>query len=165
MIISAVFAIAVTGCGDTSASESAGAGDSSGAASARQADEQAEPYVGTWKAEKLTLVTKTTKGDKETDLDIPVSVELDGDMTGKVTIGDSSQDVEWEVRTWESLKIERAVITLHEPFEIKGIICDPDNLLLEFSDSDASAQLFNHWTSKAQSGVKLGVETMVEKLA
>ena len=38
-----------------------------------------------------------------------------------------------------------------------------ENLLLEFSNEESIAHLFCHWTSSAQSGVKLGVDTMVEK--
>ena len=163
LVFAVLFALAVSGCGGTTADSSTSA--STGVASSQQADEQAQPYVGTWKANGLTLVVKTNAEDKETAIDTPVAVELDGDMRGKVTIGDSSQDVEWEVRTWENLKIERAVITLHEPFEVKGFVCDTENLMLEFSDEESIAHLFYHWTSSAQSGVKLGVDTMVEKVS
>ncbi|MDO4533175.1 MAG: hypothetical protein Q4C36_05585 [Coriobacteriia bacterium] len=161
LVFAVAFAIAVAGCGNTTADSSASV--PAGSASTQQVDEQAQPYVGMWKADGLTLMLKTNAADKEMDFDVPVAVELGSDMTGTVTIGDSSQGIEWEVRTWENLKLERAVITLHESFKLEGIVCDTENLLLEFTDAENSAHLFNHWTSRAQSGVKLGVDTMVEK--
>ena len=138
---------------------------SSSAAAIRQADDQAMAYVGTWKTDKLTLQSKTNDSDKETDLDVPVALELNDNMTGTLTVGENTQNVEWEVRYWESLKIERAVISLHEPFELSGIVCDTENLMLEFANTENSARLFNHWTSSAQSGVKLGVDMTVEKVS
>ena len=177
LVIMVVCAVALAGCGGSGGSASAGASGSaaassaasasaaasSSAASAQQADEQAQPYVGTWKADSLTLEAKTNSSDKETNLDIPVSLELANDMTGTLTVGDSTQAIEWEIRYWESLKVERAVITLHEPFTLGDIVCDAENLMLEFGDSKTNAHLFYHWTSSVQSGVKLGVDTTVEK--
>ena len=54
------------------------------------------------------LQSKTNASDKETDLDVPVALELNDNMTGTLTVGENTQNVEWEVRYWESLKIERA---------------------------------------------------------
>ena len=147
------------------ADANASASASSSAAAIRQADDQAMAYVGTWKTDKLTLQSKTNDSDKETDLDVPVALELNDNMTGTLTVGENTQNVEWEVRYWESLKIERAVISLHEPFELSGIVCDTENLMLEFANTENSARLFNHWTSSAQSGVKLGVDMTVEKVS
>ena len=162
-------AIALAGCGSSGASAnsaaSASSAASSSAASAQQADEQAQPYVGTWKTDKLTLQVKTNSGDKETELDVPVSLELDDDMMGALTVGNSTQDVEWEVRYWDALKIERTVIWLHEPFELGSIVCDTENMMLEFGDSETSARFFYHWTSSVQSGAKLGVDMTVEKVS
>lgn len=187
LVLAVVCAIALAGCGSTSsstgtgssasssatssastaasASANASASASSSAAAIRQADDQAMAYVGTWKTDKLTLQSKTNDSDKETDLDVPVALELNDNMTGTLTVGENTQNVEWEVRYWESLKIERAVISLHEPFELSGIVCDTENLMLEFADTENSARLFNHWTSSAQSGVKLGVDMTVEKVS
>lgn len=161
-------AIALAGCGGSGTSAnsatSSSSAASSSAASAQQADEQAQPYVGTWEADKLTLQVKTNSGDKETELDVPVLLELDDDMTGTLTAGDSTQDIEWEVRYWESLKIERAVVWLHEPFELGNIVCDTENMMLEFGDSETSARLFYHWTSQSAGG-KIGIDMTVEKVS
>ena len=183
LVFAAVCAIALAGCGNAgtsssasasavsgantaaSASANASASASSSAAAIQQADDQAMAYVGTWKTDKLTLQSKTNDSDKETDLDVPVALELNDNMTGTLTVGENTQNVEWEVRYWESLKIERAVISLHEPFELSGIVCDTENLMLEFANTENSARLFNHWTSSAQSGVKLGVDMTVEKVS
>ena len=172
-----ICAIALAGCGSAgtsassstassasaSASASTSTGASSNSASVQQADEQAMPYVGTWKTDKLTLEAKTNSSDKETDLDVPVTLQLNDDMTGTLAVGESTQNIEWEVRYWENLKIERAVITLHESFQLKNLKCDPENMMLEFADSENSARLFYQWTSSEQPGVKLGVDMTVEK--
>jgi len=183
LVFAAVCAIALAGCGNAGTSSSASASAVSGAntaasasanesasasssaAATQQADEQAMAYVGTWKTDKLTIQSKTNASDKEIGLDVPVTLELNDSMKGTLTVGESTQDIEWEVRYWESLKIERAVISLHEPFELSGIICDTENLMLEFADTENSARLFNHWTSSAQSGMKLGVDMTVEKVS
>ena len=160
-------AIALAGCGSSGASANSATSSSStassSAASAQQADEQAQQYVGTWKADKLTLQAKTNASDKETELDVPITVELNDDMTGTFTVGESTQGIEWEVRYWDNLKIERAVFTLHETFEVKNLECDPENFMLELADSGNTARLFYHWTSSTEPGVKLGIDTMVEK--
>lgn len=122
------------------------------------------PYVGTWKTDKLTLEAKTNASDNETDLDVPVVLELNDDMTGTLTVGESTQDIEWEVRYWDGLKIERAVLTLHETFQLKNLECDPENMMLEFGDTEGTARLFYHWPSQS-AGVKLGVDMTVEKVS
>ncbi len=164
-------AIALAGCGSSSessnsaasSSAAASASASNSAAAAQQTDEQAQPYVGTWKADKLTLQAKTNASDKETELDVPITVELNDDMAGTFTVGESTQDIEWEVRYWDSLKIERAVFTLHETFDVKNLECDPENFMLELADSGNTARLFYNWTSSTEPGVKLSIDTMVEK--
>lgn len=177
LAMAAACAIALVGCAganpsasasatasaSTSASASTAANESSSAASARQADEQAQPYVGTWKADKITLGSKTNASDKEKELDIPIVVELKDDMTGTIAVGDNKQDFEWEVRVWDALKVERAVVTLHETFNLGNLVCDPEHLMLEFTDSKDSMHFFANWTSSAQPGVKISVDTTVNK--
>ena len=179
LVFAAVCAIALAGCGNAGTSSSAAssasstasasanesASASSNAAATQQADEQAMAYVGTWKTDKLTLEAKTNASDKETDLDVPVALELNEDRTGTLTVGENTQKFEWEVRYWENLKLERAVITLHETFQLKNLKCDPGNMMLEFADSENSTRLFYNWTSSEQSGVKLGIDMMVERVA
>ena len=172
-IVALVCVIALAGCGSTNASSGGTAGtgeDVSESAntpgigeSDRQADERAQPYVGTWKADVLTLVLKGGGDSTDVEVDVPVVVVLDGDMTGKLTIGKNKQDVEWEVTTWENLNLERAVITLHEPFELNGLECDPDCVMLELTDSEGSSHLFYEWTSTMESDVDLGIDTMLER--
>lgn len=156
-------ATSATASASTSASASAAASEPSSAASARQANEQAQPYVGTWKADKITLGSKTNASDKEKELDIPIVVELKDDMTGTIAVGDSKQDFEWEVREWDALKVERAVVTMHETFELGNLVCDPEHLMLEFADSKDSMHFFANWTSSAQPGVKMSIDTTVKK--
>lgn len=169
LAIATVCAIALAGCGSSgatsgaSSSAGAAASASSSAASAQQADEQAMQYVGTWKADKLTLRAKSNSSDKETDLDVPVALELNDDMTGTLAVGESTQNVEWEVRHWDNLKVERAVITLHEPFELGNIVCDTESMMLELGDSGSSARFFYDWNSDKQTGVRLSVDMTVEK--
>lgn len=181
LAIAAACAISLVGCGganpsasasastsasasaSATASASAAASEPSSAASARQADEQAQPYVGTWKADKITLGSKTNASDKEKELDIPIVVELKDDMTGTIAVGDSKQDFEWEVREWDALKVERGVVTLHETFELGNLVCDPEHLMLEFADSKDSMHFFANWTSSAQPGVKMSIDTTVKK--
>ena len=166
-------AIALTGCGNSGASSNAGTSSSansnaaanSSAASAQQADEQAQQYVGTWKAYKVTLQVKTNASDNTTDVDVPIVIELYDDMTGKVTFGESTQDVEWEVRYWDALKVERAVIWLHETFPLGKIECDAEDLMLELQDSGNRAHYFANWNSAAQPGAKISVDTMVERVS
>ena len=183
LVFAVVCAIALAGCGSAgtsssasstasasasaavSASANASTDASNSAAATQQADEQAMAYVGTWKTDKLTLEAKTNASDEETDLDVPVALELNDDMTGTLTVGESTQNFEWEVRYWENLKIERAVITLHETFQLKNLKCDPGNMMLELADSENSARLFYNWTSSEQSGVKLGIDMMVERVS
>ena len=121
------------------------------------------PYVGTWRTDRLTLRVKSNSSDKETDVDVTVVLELNDDMTGTLTVGESTQDIEWEVRYWNNLKIERAVVTLHEPFKLGGIVCDSESMMLEFGDSESSARFFFDWKSSAQSGARLSVNMTVEK--
>ena len=121
------------------------------------------PYVGTWKAYKLTLRAKSNSSDKETDLDVPTTLILNDDMTGTLAIGESTQDVEWEIRYWEGLKIERAVIWLHEPFKLGNIMCDTESMMLEFGDTESTARFFYDWKSAEQPGVKLSIDMKVEK--
>ena len=167
LTMAVVCAIALVGCGnsDASAGASSGTSESGSAVSEQQADEQAQPYVGTWKADKITLQLKSNSGSKDVDVDVPVVVELNDDMTGKFAVGTNVQEFEWEVREWDALKEERAVPTLHETFELKGLVCDPDHLMLEFTDSEDSLHLFYHWTSSTEHGVKLGIDTTVEKVS
>ena len=162
-------AIALAGCGSTSASsganESESANDTASAAPTQQADERALPYVGTWKGNEITLGAQTNASSKETDLDVPVSIELDSDMTGTLTVGTSEQEFEWEVREWDNLELERVVVTLHETFEIENLVCDPEHLMLEFEDSQDCLHLFADWKSTAEPGVRIKIDTMVEKAA
>ena len=160
-------AIALAGCGSSDASANSAASSSSEASSstafAQQADEQAQPYVGTWKADKVALQVKTKASDNEADVVVPVVVELYGDMTGRVAFGDSAQDIEWEVRYWDALKVERAVITLHETFPLGKIECDAEDLMFELEDSGTSAHCFANWNSAVQSGAKISIDMTVEK--
>lgn len=162
-------AIALAGCGSSGTSANSAASSSSAAnssaASAQQADEQALPYVGTWKADKVALRVKTNASDNEADVDVPVVVELHDDMAGKVTFGDSTQDVEWEVSYWDALKIERAVITLHETFPLGKIECDTEDLMLELEDSGSSAHCFSNWNSAVQPGAKISIDMTVERVS
>ena len=172
-IVAFACAIALAGCGSTNAGSGGAAGAGEGVSefasepggneSAQQADEKARPYVGTWKADALTLALKGGGDGTDVEVNVPVVVVLDEDMTGKFTIGKNKQDVEWEVTTQGNIDLERAVITLHEPFELKGLECDPDCVMLELADSEGSSHLFYEWTSTMESDVDLGIDTMLER--
>ena len=143
----------------TSALLLAGCGSSNNAA---EIDENAEPFIGTWQADTVTL----TVAPDETPHDISavVSVTLDADMTGELTINDSTQKITWEVYSSETAE-DRALITLKDSFDLAGLELDPEQLFLGAkSYGEEETHLYWDWSSTTEHGVKISWESLMKKV-
>ena len=145
LVLALVFSLA--GCG--------------GNTKAAEIDENAKPFVGIWQGDTVTMTAGRDKTSRDFSTD--VSVTLDADMTGKLTVNDSTQKITWEVFSSNTAE-DRALITLKKSFPLAGLELDPEQMFLGVEYyGEEEIYLYWSWNSAAVSG-RISLESLMKKV-
>lgn len=100
-----------------------------------------EDFVGTWETTHLEL------GGKPLDLtQASFTLDLDEDMTGTLTTGLSTQDVEWEIRGFYGEYVDvQIVVSLQESVPVGDVDADLKGLNLLYSTEDQTLSFEQSW--------------------